>query len=46
MPALRGALSVLTTAPAASAIVIDTLSFDTIFLPALSLTVLSLPVLR
>src|SRR6476620_8307105 len=44
-PAFRGALSVLTTAPAASVIAIDTLSFDTSFFPALSFTVLSLPVL-
>ena len=46
MPAFRGALIVLTTAPDASEIVIDTLSFDTSFVPALSFTVLSLPFLR
>ena len=46
MPALRGALIVRTATPPASAIVIAMLSFVTIFVPALSRTVLSLPVLR
>src|SRR3954469_24034962 len=46
MPAFRGAFIVRTTTPDASEIVRLTLSFDTSFVPALSRTVLSLPVLR
>src|SRR5436309_14915197 len=43
IPAFFGALSVRTIAPDASAIVIATESLLTIFVPALSRTVLSLP---